>query len=175
MAKFTGLGAKFFIGTSAEPPVYTEVAQVSSIGSIDITSDEVEVTTLDNTSGFREFLTTFKDAGELPITVVWDPALPTHGATGDGMWGLLNSQQVRPMKIEWATLPVPYEATFDGFVKSFPTPAATPDDALTADVTIRVSGTVTLTAGTLMAAEGPVPAGRYLPAQEPRRPGARGD
>lgn len=152
MAKFTGLGSQFFIGTSAEPPVYTEVAQVSSIGSIDITSDEVEVTTLDNTSGFREFLTTFKDAGELPITVVWDPALPTHGSTGDGMWALLNSQEVRPMKIKWDTAPTAYEATFDGFVKSFPTPAATPDDALTADVTIRVSGTVTLAAvGALLA------------------------
>lgn len=119
---------------------------MSSIGSATITSDETEVTTLDNTSGFREFLTTFKDAGELPLTIVWDPALPTHGSTSGGLWALMLSQEMRPMRIEWATKPTAYVADFNGFVKSFPTPAATPDDALTADVSIRVSGTVLLQA-----------------------------
>jgi hypothetical protein len=47
------------------------------------------------------------------------------------------------MKIEWATVPA-YTATFAGFVKSYPTPQATPDDALMAEVSIRVAGTVTL-------------------------------
>lgn len=146
MAKVTGLGGKIFIGTSGGTPTYTEVAQVSSIGSVAITADEVEVTTLDNTSGFREYLTTFKDAGELPITLVWDPALPTHGPTAEGLWALMLSQEQRPFKIEFPTKPTAYEATFDASVKTFPTPALTPDDALTADVSLRVSGTVTLAA-----------------------------
>lgn len=146
MAKFTGLSGKLFIGTSGGTPTYTEVAQVASIGSVAITADEVEVTTLDNTSGFREYLTTFKDAGELPITLVWDPALPTHGPTAEGLWALMLSQEVRPFKIEFPTKPVAYEATFDASVKSFPTPALTPDDALTADVSLRVTGTVDLAA-----------------------------
>jgi hypothetical protein len=145
MAKYTGVGGAFRIGKDTAGTVtYTDVAQVSSVGSISISSDEVEVTTLDNLSGFREFLQTFKDAGELPIGLVWDPALPTHGETATGLWGLMVSGEVVPMEIEFPIKPTPYVAHFSGFVKTFPTPSLTPDDALTAEVSIRVSGTVTL-------------------------------
>jgi Lambda phage tail tube protein, TTP len=160
MAKYTGLGGKLFIGTAGATPVYTEIAQVASIGSVAITADEVEVTTLDNTSGFREYLTTFKDAGELPVTLVWDPALPTHGPTAEGLWALMLSQEIRPFKIEFPTKPTSYEATFEASVKSFPTPAMTPDDALTADVSLRVTGTVDLAVAAL---------GGTLSADEQRR------
>ena len=174
MAKYTGRGGKLSV-ESATPGTFTEIAQISSIGSVGIASDEVEVTTLDNTSGFREYLQTFKDAGELPVTLDWDPALPTHGETATGLWGLMISGEVKLWQNEFPTTP-PYTAEFEGFVKSFPTPALTPDDALTADVTIRVSGTVTLTAGTMTAAEGPE--GRQyppLPPPQERRPSMRGD
>src|SRR5262245_2246345 len=144
MSKYTGKGGIFRIGTTGATPTFTDVAQVASIGSIEISSDETEVTTLDNTSGFREFLQTFKDSGELPITLVWDPDLPTHGETADGLWGLMISGEVRPFQIEFPIKPTPYVADFNGFVKTFPTPEITPDDALTAEVSIRVSGTVTL-------------------------------
>jgi hypothetical protein len=151
MAKYTGRGGTFSIGSTGIPPVtYTEVAQVSSIGSIAITADETEVTTLDNTDGFKEFLQTFKDSGELPITLVWDPALPTHGNTAGGLWGLFVSGETRSFQISFPTLPEPYLATFNGFVKTFPTPALTPADALTAEVSIRVSGNVDLAVGTLV-------------------------
>lgn len=178
MAKYTGRNGVFRIGSSGATPTYTDVAQVSSIGSIAITADEVEVTTLDNTSGFREYLQTFKDAGELPLTLVWDPALPTHGETAGGLWGLSQSGEVRPFQIEFPTTPA-YTADFEGFVKTFPLPSLTPDDALTAEVSIRVSGTVTLTAGTLLAADetGRRDARGRIPAETPPayRPGARGD
>jgi hypothetical protein len=162
MAKYVGRGGKISV-ESAVPDTFTEIAQVSQIGSVAITSDETEVTTLDNTSGFREFLQTFKDAGELPVTLVWDPALATHGETATGLWGLMISGAVKKWQIEFPTTP-PYVAEFDGFVKSFPTPAMTPDDALTAEVSIRVSGTVSLVAGTLTAMEeGQVPRGARVP------------
>ena len=142
MSKYTGRGAKFSI-ESGTPGTFVEVAQVQSIGSIDIQADETEVTTLDNTSGFREFLQTFKDAGEMPLTLVWDPELPSHGPAVGGLWDLFIQGATKKMQIEWATNP-PYTATFDGFVKGYPTPQATPDDALMAEVSIRVAGTVTL-------------------------------
>ena len=176
MAKYTGRSGKISV-ESATPDTFTEIAQVNNIGSVAITSDEVEVTTLDNTSGFREYLQTFKDAGELPLTLVWDPALPTHGPTATGLWGLMVSGEVKKWQIEFPTTP-PYIAEFDGFVKSFPTPSLTPDDALTAEVTIRVSGTVTLAAGTLLAAaeDGTARRTGYIPPPPapPQRP-ARGD
>lgn len=179
MAKYTGRSGKISV-ESATPDTFTEIAQVNSVGSISITSDEVEVTTLDNTSGFREYLQTFKDAGELPLTLVWDPALPTHGPTATGLWGLMVSGEVKTWQIEFPTTP-PYIAEFDAFVKSFPTPSMTPDDALTADVTLRVSGTVSLTAGTLLeAGEDEGTARRYRrgemppPQVPPQRTGVRG-
>jgi hypothetical protein len=146
MAKYTGRFGRFLIGTSGATPTYTEVAQISSIGSITISSDETEVTTLDNVDGFKEFLQTFKDAGELPITIIWDPTLPTHGTATGGLWALFVSGETRPMQIEFPIKPTAYVASFDGFVKTFPTPALTPADALTAEVSIRVSGTVDLAA-----------------------------
>jgi len=149
MAKYTGRGGTFSIGSTGTPPVvYTEVAQISSIGSITISADETEVTTLDNTDGFKEFLQTFKDSGELPITLVWDPALPTHGDAAGGLWGLFATGETRTFQISFPTLPEPYLATFNGFVKTFPTPALTPADALTAEVSIRVSGNVDLAVST---------------------------
>jgi hypothetical protein len=171
MAKFTGLNGKLFIGSALPAPTtWTEVAQVSNIGSVAITADEVEVTTLDNTSGFREYLTTFKDAGELPVTLVWDPALATHGETASGLWGLMISQEQRPFKIEFPTKPIAYEATFNASVKTFPTPALTPDDALTADVSLRVSGTVTLAAkAATFGAEGMTPEEERQATEEYRR------
>jgi hypothetical protein len=157
MAKFTGRGGKFLVEGST-PGTFTEVAQVQSIGSIDMTADETEVTTLDNVSGFREFLQTFKDSGELPVTLVWDPALPTHGEDEDGLWGLFISGETRNMKIEFPTKPVAYEATFSGFVKSYPTPQVTADDALISEVSIRVAGTVDLAPkGAAAAAAGEAP------------------
>lgn len=142
--KYTGRNGVFRIGTAGATPTYADVAQVSSIGSIAISADETEVTTLDNVDGFKEFLQTFKDSGELPITLIWDPDLPTHGDTADGLWGLFVSGETRPFEIEFPTKPTPYVADFNGFVKTFPTPQLTPADALTAEVSIRVSGTVDL-------------------------------
>jgi Lambda phage tail tube protein, TTP len=167
MAKYVGRGGMLGV-ESAVPGTFTDIAQISSIGSVAITSDEVEVTTLDNTSGFREYLQTFKDAGELPITIVWDPALPTHGEGADGLWGLMESGVLKNWQITFPTTP-PYTAEFAGFVKSFPTPALTPDDALTADITIRVSGTVTLVAGTLTQVGAPLPTRQPLPPPPQRR------
>ena len=153
MAKYTGRGATFSI-ESGTPGTYAEVAQVQSIGSIEITADETEVTTLDNASGFREFLQTVKDAGEMPLTLVWDPELPSHGPAAGGLWALFIAGTTVNMRIEWATVP-PYSATFAGFVKSYPTPQATPDDALMAEISIRVAGTVTLQeSGAVVATEG---------------------
>jgi hypothetical protein len=145
MAKYTGRWGVLRLGKDTAGTItYVDVAQISSIGSVAITSDETEVTTLDNVSGFREFLQTFKDAGELPVTIVWDPSIVSHGETPEGLWGLMKSGEVRPWQIEFPIKPEPYVAEFMGFVKTFPTPAMTPDDALTADVSIRVSGDVDL-------------------------------
>lgn len=157
MAKYTGVGGKFSVDMGVTPGTFTEVAQVQSIGSVAVTADETEVTTLDNTSGFRDFLATFKDAGELPVTLVWDPVLPSHSE----LWDLFVSGETKPMKIEFPIKPTAYEASFNGFIKAFPTPQVTPDDALMSEVSIRVVGTVSIAAkAAAVAATEPVPAVR---------------
>ena len=45
----------------------TLIADLTSIGEIGVTSDEIDVTTLDSSSGYKEFIAGFKDSGEVAL------------------------------------------------------------------------------------------------------------
>ena len=62
------LGTKLMKGTTA-------IAGLTSIGGIEITADTTDVTTLDSEGGYREFIGTFKDGGEVPIEGFLIPTL----------------------------------------------------------------------------------------------------
>lgn len=129
-------------GTLTSPPTYTEIAEVVSIGGPNESSEEIDVTHLRSTGGYREFLQSFKDGGELPLELNFLPINPTQ----DGQTGLradFQSGTVYPWKI---TYPDGSYLTFDGYVKAIANSAAV-GQKLTFNVTIRVSGVVSLTEG----------------------------
>ena len=66
MAKTRGLGTTL----SFTPAGGTEIVigRLSSIGEISPDSEELDVTTLDSTGGYREYLQGFKDSGELEVS-----------------------------------------------------------------------------------------------------------
>ncbi len=52
------------------------VGGLTKIGGADISRDTADVTTLDNTSGYREFLGEMLDAGDLAVEGFYDPEDP---------------------------------------------------------------------------------------------------
>jgi hypothetical protein len=140
MAKFTGRGAVIAVRTVDSPESWQAFAQVRRIGAISMTADEIEATTLDTEGSFRDFLQGFKDAGELPVELVWDPALTSHGEDEFGLYGLFVSGSTETFRITIPTSPLKY-LRVTGFLRDFELPEFTPDDVIAVTGTIRIGGT----------------------------------
>lgn len=145
MAKFTGKGSTFEVKTTGATPAYVAVGQVSSIGGITISSDEVEVTTLD-AGDYRQYIQGFKDPGECPVTVVFDPNLVTHDDSANGLLGLFASGEVRDcaIKINSSAVGGFSWLTFQAFIRDWEFAEINPDDPQTATATFRITGPVTV-------------------------------
>ena len=146
MAKFTGKGAKIFVLSSAATPTYVEIGQVAEIGNIDVSADEVDVTTLD-AGDYRDYLQGFKDPGECQITVLFDPNMTDQSEDADGLFGLFTSGETRDWVIRYNSGAVGGASfgTFKGFIRDWSFGALNPDDPQEVQPTIRVVGPITLT------------------------------
>lgn len=118
---------------------YAEVANVANIGGPGLALDTEDVTTHDSTSGWEEVVGTILRSGELSLELVYDPAAATAGATS----GLVYLMEERILAFFKLTFPDTTEWSFRGYVSGFE-PGAPADGALTASVTIKVSGVPTL-------------------------------
>lgn len=143
MSKYTGRGATIEVRTVDSPEAWQAFAQVRRIGAISMTADEIEVTTLDTVGDFRDFLQGFKDAGELPVELIWDPSLTSHGEGSFGIYGLFTSGSTETFRIKIPVTPTKY-VRFDGFLRDFELPEFTPDDPIAVTGVIRLGGTPTL-------------------------------
>lgn len=140
MAKFTGRGAVLAVLTVDSPETWQDVAQIRSIGAISMTSDEIETSTLDDLGDFRSFLQGFRDAGEMPVEVIWDPALTSHGPGTYGLYGLFSSGLNIVMRQTVPVSPLHY-VFIQGFIRDFELPTYTVDDPIASTATIRLSST----------------------------------
>ena len=145
MAKFTGKGAQILVKTSGATPAYVAVGQVAEIGNIDISADEVDVTTLD-AGDYRQFIQGFKDPGECQLTVLWDAGMADQGDTADGLWGLFKSGEVRDWVVRWNSSATGGETfgMFQGFLRDWSFGALNPDDPQQVQPTIRITGPLTI-------------------------------
>lgn len=114
------------------------IANLSSIGSPSITQEEIDVTTLDSASGYREVISGFKDPGEVAISGFFEPG--DLGQTA--IYAALESGDVEPFEIIY---PAAMGATwsFDGIVTAFNVTTEL-EEAIGFEATIRVSGKPTL-------------------------------
>jgi hypothetical protein len=149
LAKYTGKGAKFQILTVASPQSWTDVAQIKEIGSATISSDEVDVTTLDaNQSGlstdYKDFLQGFKDPGEISLNLVFDPNLASHGTTNYGLYDLFDGGDTVTARIVFPVSPVNY-LVFQGFFRDWETPTFNSSDPVESTFTMRIRQKPTLT------------------------------
>lgn len=119
-------------------PVFTAVANVTSLKGPEIKRETYDVTAHDSVSGWREFVGGLKDGGEVSIQVNYDPRI--H----DTLVADFEDTVPRDYKMtfpgtlgEWA-----FKAILTGFSQEAPV-----DDKLSAELTFKVSGKPTITAG----------------------------
>ena len=116
------------------------IGKLTSIGEIGVESDEQDTTTLDTEGGYKEFIATTKDAGEVAIAgniVKADEKGPIAK-----LLALAENQTMQ----EWiVTYPSGAKWQFKGFIKSFKDGEKTVDGLATFSATIRVSGKPTFT------------------------------
>lgn len=131
-----GYGVLLKLGNAATPETFTTVAEVTSITPPGFSRDSVDVTHMQSTDRFREFIPGLIDAGEVSCELNY----VVNSATT-----LLLMEKIEAaagnMQIVW---PGGSIMAFTGFLTNLE-PEAPIDDKQAASVTIKVTGKPTLT------------------------------
>lgn len=115
------------------------IAQIQTISGAALSLDTEDVTTHDSTEGWEDVVATVLRTGELSFDIVYDPAETTHSATA----GLLDYKENRKLAFFTLTFPDATVWQFSGYVVGFE-PDMPHDGALTAAVTVKITGKPTL-------------------------------
>ncbi len=133
MTKLSAFGTKLLRGA-------VEIAQVQSISGPGLALDTEDVTSHDSPGGWEEVVGTILRSGEVSLDIVYDPKDATHKyATG----GLLHDLANRVTTTYTLTFPDSTSWSFSALVVGFE-PSAPVEGALTASVTLKLTGSVTL-------------------------------
>ena len=108
------------------------IEDLTSIGEFGVESEEIDVTTLDSTGGYKEFIGGFKDAGEMTLA-----GYTKSENNIAALKALADSQAVESWIITF-TDGAKWE--FDGFVKAFKEGESAIDGVRNFTGSIRISG-----------------------------------
>lgn len=142
MAKYTGKGGELQIRTVVSPETWLTVAQIKEIGSISITAEEIDVTTLDdNESGlstdYKDTQQGFKDPGEMPVTVLFDPNLLSHVEDPNSLYESFDQGITQLVRIKYPVSPVKYLRA-NGYFRDWQTPALNATDPVESTFVFRL-------------------------------------
>lgn len=126
---FSGVGTKFKRNS-------VDVAEVNSITGPNKTRGTIDVTSLDSTGGYREFIGGFRDAGTVTLNMNFTMAT-FNDFNEDFESATLQSYSIVLPDSGGTTF------SFSGLVTDLGM-AVPMDDKVTSDVTIKISGVVTL-------------------------------
>ena len=116
------------------------VGSLVSIGEIACDSEEIDVTTLDSESGYREYIQGYRDAGVVKLEGFHDAGDAGQAAIRAAFDSGKNGDMV-------IAFPDGSEARFAGFVKSYALGAAKVDGAVGFSAAVRISGGVEFSEG----------------------------
>ena len=140
MSHITGVGTVF---SRVEPgdtsSTYVALSQILTICGPGMSRETVDTTALDTQGGYRTFITGFRDGGELTYTMSF---LREH-------FDILKADFEIDDPVEYKISLQDDELTeisFSGLVTGFPM-SIPPDEKVTCDVTIKISGTVDVDSG----------------------------
>jgi predicted secreted protein len=133
----SGVGAQFKFGDGASSEAFTALAEVNSITKSGMSKATIDVTSLDSTDGYLEFIGGFRDGGEYVLNMNW---------TRDNyilLLGEFEDDDSRNVQISFPDTGVTEEeiaciVTDLGY-------AIVTDDKITLDVTLKVTGAPTVT------------------------------
>lgn len=124
------------MGTKLKKGV-TAIAELTSIGGLELSADTIETTTLDNADGYRTFTQGLKDAGEVSLSGFFDPT-DHQGLLTDFEAGTSTAYSIEfPGGAKWA---------FNAIVTGYST-GAEMEDNVSFEATLKVTGKPTLTTG----------------------------
>jgi len=138
-----GHGTEMKMEDTPSSGTYTKIAEVQSINGLSLSMDTVDVTNMDSTNQWREYIAGLRDAGEVTFDVNWNMTAATHGIST----GLLrdfnaSSTTTRNWQIIWPDTGATtwsFSGITTGFSISDPF-----DGTVTASITIKLTGAPTL-------------------------------
>lgn len=130
---FSGVGSKFN-RWSVSGGIWQAVAECKSISGPTMTREMIDVTNLDSTGGYREFIPSFRDGGTVTLSINF---------TFAGYLLLKQDFQSDTLVNYEILLSDGTSIEFSGYVQDLPINVKF-DDAVTSEITIKVSGLVTI-------------------------------
>ena len=142
MAISSANGAQLQLGSLGSPQNFTAVvAFLADINGFGITSNKIDTSNHNDTSGFETFIMGLKSPGEVSFKIFWDPSNTTHNGTGSqGLWDIAGDQTLRDWRITDNRGSSTY-FWFQGYVMSIKMSKPV-NGAQTADCTIAISGAI---------------------------------
>lgn len=133
----SGFGTLLKRENTAGGGVYTAIAEIKSISGPNLSVETIDVTHMQSPSGYREFIASFKDGGEMTFTMNFLPDDATQNWTA----GLLKTFNDRSMWNYQCLFPDPGATlvTFAALITAF-APNAQIDSVLEVNVTLKISG-----------------------------------
>lgn len=115
----------------------TEIAELTSIGGLELSAETIDTTTLDATGGYRTFINGFKDGGEVSISGFFNTQ-HHKGLYDDFQSGAVSSYTIEfppALGAKWE-----FNAVVTGYSTSIEL-----EDAIAFEATLKVSGEPKLT------------------------------
>ena len=116
--------------------IFHPIGQLTNIGGLDNNKDEIDITTLENQSGYREYIPALKEAGSVQLTMLFnkdDYYKIIHDLIPLGRWTYQITLEENALT--WATWT--FEAEFREIGLTVPV-----DDKISVEYTLRVSNQI---------------------------------
>lgn len=138
MAGLNAFGIQLKRSDMAGTPVFTAIANVTSVKGPELERDTYDVTAHDSTDGWKEFIGGLKDAGEVTLNINYDPRV--H----DDLVADFDDDVARDYKLVFPGALGEWD--LKGFLTGFSQEAPV-DDKLSAELKIKVTGKPTIVPG----------------------------
>jgi predicted secreted protein len=137
-AAISGVGTKFRRWNSTSG-AWEDISEINSITGPDMERETIDVTSLDSTGGYREFIASFRDGGTVELEMNF---------TRSGYELMKNDFESDTLQNYEIVIPDDDNTTleFEGLVTALPLEITT-DEKITTTVTIKISGQVSLESG----------------------------
>jgi predicted secreted protein len=135
MAYTPGKGTKLQLSISS---TLTDIAQVVSLTPPSMEMGTTETTHLLST--WREYISNLPDGGSIDFTIEYDPSHASHAA----LWTAFQGGAAESWKVLFTDTGAA-AVTFDGILTNFAWDEVAVDGVVTASITVKITGAITIT------------------------------